>query len=166
MSAIITNSGHVLAARQFANAGKFYYKLGHNPVWTTEPATPTESSDVTSLIGMKRVEKVAYVVPDVDGVIEYRGKTYTEVAESEIFEKGAKYVMLTATIVDGDFPIGTQYNQLALVTDVETVVGSEESYVLLPNQITNEGNSALIDYRRTVIIDESSVVHLTVISEF
>ena len=127
---------------------------------------PTENSDVTTLVGLKRVERTSFVVPDPNGSIQYRGKTYSEVQEANIFTRKANYVMLTADIQDGDFPLGTEYNQLVLCTNVVHKPGKENSYTLTPNDITSQGNTVIADYRRSVIIDESSIVHLTLILEF
>ena len=166
MSAIITSSGHVLSAINFATEGPYYYKIGKDNSWTDDPKTPTLDSDTTNLVGLKRVEKVSYVVPDAVGTIKYRGKTYAEVPFSIVQEKKAHYVMLTASIKDGDFPLGTAYNQLVLTTNVVPKLGKEDSYTLLPNDVTSVGNTVLTDYRRQVIIDESSVIYLTIILEF
>ena len=166
MSAIITSSGHVLAAQQFSKKAPYYFKLGKDATWTANPQAPNENSDVATLVGLKRVERVAFVVPDAAGSIQYRGKTYSEVAESNIFTRKANYVMLTADIQDGDFPLGTEYNQLVLCTNVVTKPGKANSYTLTPNDITSQGNTVIADYRRSVIMDESSIVHLTLILEF
>ena len=166
MSAIITTSGHVMSAVNFGTEGPYYFKLGKDSSWTTNPKKPTAESDVTALVGLKKIEKLVYVVPDAAGSILYRGKTYAEVPLSNVYTKKAKYVMLTADVKDGDFPLGTEYNQLVLATNVVPKAGYEEAYTLLPTQITSQGNSILTDYRRSVIIDESSVIHLSLIIEF
>lgn len=166
MSAIITSNGHVLSAQQFAKKSPYYFKLGRDASWTANPPSPTENSDVTTLVGLKRVERTSFVVPDPNGSIQYRGKTYSEVQEANIFTRKANYVMLTADIQDGDFPLGTEYNQLVLCTNVVHKPGKENSYTLTPNDITSQGNTVIADYRRSVIVDESSIVHLTLILEF
>ena len=142
MSAIITSSGHVLAAQQFSKKTPYYFKLGKDATWTANPQAPNENSDVATLVGLKRV------------------------SESNIFTRKANYVMLTADIQDGDFPLGTEYNQLVLCTNVVTKPGKANSYTLTPNDITSQGNTVIADYRRSVIMDESSIVHLTLILEF
>lgn len=166
MSAIITDSGHVLSAQSFMSKDKYYFKLGKDAAWISDPQTPTQSSDVNTLVGAKRVSRKAYVVEHEEGTIQYLGKKYKEVDPANIFTENAHCVYLHAQIADGDFVPGTEYNQLVLSTNLVTATGKEDAYTLLPADIKNQGNTIMCDYRRSVIIDENSLIDLTLILEF
>ena len=166
MSAIVTSNGRTMLAKSFMKNGKVHFGLGHDSKCSDQPPKPVATSTIVSLVGMKRAEKLAYVIPDVNGKISYRGKTYTEIPEADIFTKQCKHVLITSEIADGDFDYGTKYNQISINTDVVTIPGKENSFTLKPSEISKPGISFVIDFRRTVIVDTDTASALTVVLEF
>lgn len=150
MSAISTSGSHVSRALDFYNKDSLYFCIGKSSSWAddTQPPVPVSTTtDVSEIIGFKKVEVKQLVIPDPNGSIVYRNTTWSIVLPINAISQGAKYVYLKTVIQYSDLPVG-YYRQVGLYSNLVPAVGVPSGqYSLLPAQVADRGILEAFDNR-------------------
>ena len=175
---VATTSGHVSRAILFYNMKNLYFSLGKTTPWEGEleaekegkpfsaPAPSVETTEITELIGLKRIEYKSLVVPDDEGTLVYREKSWRKVSVEEAIQHKARWVYIEASIYYDEFK-ATAYRQIGVhsMVPLQDEV-PENTSVLLPNQIKNQGILEILDQRKVVNRNEDSKDTFSMIIEF
>lgn len=150
MAAINTNGSHVSRALDFYNKDSIYFCIGKSAAWpdeTTPPDPSITATDISEIIGFKKVEVKQLVIPDPDGTITYRSSKWSVVSPANALAQGAKYVYLKTVIQYNDLPVG-YYRQVGLYSNLIPAVGVPAGqYNLLPSEVANRGILEALDNR-------------------
>jgi len=131
---LVTNGGRTLMARLLAGedvGALAWFAIGRGD-WADKQAPPSESVDATALAdetARKRVERYAYLVPDVAGSIVYNGVTYAET------QTPTPIVAFYATLTESE-AVGHQICEEGLFGG--TVVTTASPYAL-PGEVSSPG---------------------------
>ena len=101
---ITTTAGHVSRAILFQKMPYIYFGLGRTSPWEGEteaaengkefspPLPSVNATKLDEIIGMKRVDTKSLVVPDDNGTVVYRDRTWRKISPEEAIELGAHWV--------------------------------------------------------------------------
>lgn len=174
---VATTAGHVSRAISFCNLNSVYLGLGKTSPWEGEteaavageefsaPLPSVDTTELTELIGLKKVDVKSLVYPDDEGTIVYRTQTWRKVSEDEAISLGAHWVYLEVSILYEEFP-AVAYRQIGIFSRVELNNNTENSSVLLPADIKSTGILEILDQRKVVTRNEDSKDTFSLIIEF
>lgn len=170
---VTTTVGHVSRAISFYELDSVYFGLGRTTPWANEdedgfsaPLPSVDATELTELIGLKRVDVKALVTPDDEGTVVYRDQTWKKISPSDAVTLGAHWVYIEASIEYDDLP-ASAYRQIGVLSRVEVNDGvSETKSVLLPDEIKSQGILEIIDQRKVVTRNEDSRDTFSMIIEF
>lgn len=175
---VTTTVGHVSRAISFQEMNSIYFALGRTSPWAGEieaaeageefsaPLPSVEATELDELIGMKKVDTKALVVPDDEGSIVYRDRTWRRISAEEAIQLGAHWVYIEASIYYDELP-ATAYRQIGVFSRVALKEGVLESQsILLPSDIKSIGILEVIDQRKVVTRNEDSRDTFSMIIEF
>lgn len=175
---ITTTSGHVSRAILFQQMPYIYFGLGRPEPWPGEteaaeaneefsaPLPNVDALTVDSLIGMKKVDVKALVVPDEEGTVVYRDRVWRKISAEEAIQKQAHWVYLEASIYYDELP-ATAYRQIGVYSMVQLKEGVPANQsVLLPEHIESQGILEILDNRKVVTRNEDSRDTFSIIIEF
>ena len=175
---ITTTMGHVSRAILFQQLPYIYFGLGRSTPWEGEteaaennedfsaPLPSVDAQTLDELIGMKRVDVKALVVPDEDGTVVYRDRTWRKISPAEAIQLKAHWVYIEASIYYDELP-ARAYRQIGVYSMVTLKEGvAENSSVLLPDDIENTGVLEVLDNRKVVTRNDDSRDTFSMIIEF
>lgn len=175
---ITTTSGHVSRAILFQQMKYIYFGLGRPNAWEGEleaeenneefsaPLPNADATKVDNLIGMKKVDVKALVIPDEEGTVVYRDRVWRKITPEEAISKGAHWVYIEASIYYDELP-ATAYRQIGVYSFVQLNDGVPENQsVLLPEHIKDEGILEVLDNRKVVTRNEDNRDTFSMIIEF
>ena len=170
---VTTTMGHVSRAISFYELNNIYFGLGRTSPWSGEdeedfvaPLPSVDTTELTELIGLKRVETKALVIPDDEGTVVYRDQTWKKISPDEAIEQGAHWVYIEASILYDELP-ASAYRQIGVHSRVKLADGiSEYKSVLLPDEIETQGVLEILDQRKVVTRNEDSRDTFSMIIEF
>jgi hypothetical protein len=150
MTAISTFGSHVSRALDFYNKDSIYFCIGRTTQWPDEQSPPEllpSVTDVTEIIGFKKVEVKQLVIPDANGTIVYHNSKWSSVIPSNALSAGAKWVYVKTVIQYSDLPVG-YYRQVGLYSNLIPATGVPAGqFSLLPDQVSERGILELADNR-------------------
>ena len=115
---------------------------------------------------MKKVDTKALVVPDDEGSIVYRDRTWRRISAEEAIQLGAHWVYIEASIYYDELP-ATAYRQIGVFSRVALKDGVLESQsILLPSDIKSIGILEVLDQRKVVTRNADSRDTFSMIIEF
>ncbi len=176
---VTTTSGHVSRAISFYELAAVYFGLGRTSPWEgeinedgtknpdfTAPLPMVTTRALDELIGMKRVDVKALVVPDDEGTVVYRDQTWRKISPEEAIELEAHWVYIEASILYDELP-AVEYRQIGVFSRVSLndEVPANKS-ILLPEDIKNTGILEILDQRKVVTRNEDSKDTFSMIIEF
>ena len=181
--AILTIDGHVSRAVDFYKRGDIYFGIGKSTEWTEDnrtestpdsrvvneynPPRPELTSELEGLLGVKKVERMYLVVPDVNGSLLYRDTRWSVVGLDDAFNEGARWVYLSTSLSYNELPIDISYRQIGIMTGVQRVEGVDPSkYTLELDEISDQGITEVIDYRKPIYRELDQREELVLIVEF
>lgn len=175
---ITTIAGHVSRAILFQQMPYIYFGLGRTSPWDGEleaaengedfsaPLPSVETTKFDELIGMKRVNVKALVVPDDEGSVVYRDRAWRRVSADEAITLGAHWVYLETSIYYDELPVSA-YRQIGVFSMVKLKEGvPENKEILFPEDIEHQGILEVLDQRRVVTRNEDSRDTFSMIIEF
>lgn len=182
--AVCTLKAHVSRALDFYNKESIYFAIGKYTVWKSgdfpgynssinydiNPPVPTNTSDMSEIIGYKKAEFKALVVQDNNGSLEYRGTKWRVVSPSDAIAEGARWVFVSTGLAYQDFAVEASknvYRKVGVYTGLVPKSGiSEATYALLPSQVQSQGLLEVIDFRKPVYRDTDVREKLKIVLEF
>ena len=182
--AICTLKAHVSRALDFYNKDSIYFAIGKYTQWASgdfpgydpsinydiNPPVPTNTSDMSEIIGYKKAEFEALVVQDANGSLEYRGTKWRVVSPSEAINDGARWVFVSTSLAYQDFAVESSknvYREVGVYTGlVPNSDVSAATYALLPSQVQDQGLLEVIDFRKPVYRDTDVREKLKIVLEF
>ena len=175
---VTTTAGQVSRAILFQQMPYIYFGLGRSTPWEGEleaaenneefsaPLPSVEATTLDELIGMKRVDVKALVVPDEEGTVVYRDRTWRKISAEEAIRLQAHWVYIEASIYYDELP-ARAYRQIGVFSMVTLKEGvPENKQVLLPDDIENTGILEVLDQRKVVTRNEDSRDTFSMIIEF
>ena len=175
---ITTTAGHISRAILFQQMPYIYFGLGRSSPWDGEleaaesgeefssPLPSVDAKGLDELIGMKRVDVKALVIPDEEGTVVYRDRIWRKITPEEAIQKDAHWVYLEASIYYDELP-ARAYRQIGIYSMVTLNDGvPENKSVLLPADIKNTGILEILDNRKVVTRNEDSRDTFSLIIEF
>ena len=181
---VTTTAGHVSRAILFQQMPYIYFGLGRTSPWEGEtyaaehegfdadgvefsaPLPSVEATALDELIGMKRVDVKALVVPDEEGTVVYRDRTWRKISAEEAIRLQAHWVYIEASVYYDELP-AREYRQIGVFSMVKLKDGiPENKSVLLPDDIENTGILEILDQRKVVTRNEDSRDTFSMIVEF
>lgn len=169
---VTTTAGHVSRAISFFELPNIYFGLGKTSPWEGEsesdfsaPLPSIEAKELDELIGLKKVDVKSLVYPDDDGTIIYRDQTWRRISAEDAIKLGAHWVYIEASILYNELP-AVAYRQIGVFSRVKPKEGSENSSILLPEQIDSTGILEIFDQRKVVTRNEDSRDTFSMIVEF
>lgn len=170
---VTTNVGHVSRAISFYEMNSVYFGLGKTSPWDgeseedfTAPLPSVEATELTELIGMKKVEIKSLVTPDDDGTIIYRDQTWRKISPEEAISLGAHWVYIETSILYEELP-ESAYRQIGVFSRVKPKSNIQIGQkVLLPSEIESVGILEILDQRKVVTRNEDSRDTFSMIVEF
>lgn len=175
---ITTTAGHVSRAILFQQMPYIYFGLGRSSPWDGEleaaengeefssPLPSVDATNLDELIGMKRVDVKALVIPDEEGTVVYRDRVWRKISPEEAIQKAAHWVYLEASIYYDELP-ARAYRQIGIYSMVTLNDGvPENKSVLLPDDIKSTGILEVLDNRKVVTRNEDSRDTFSMIIEF
>lgn len=153
---IFTNSSHCARALAFMEQGDIYFGIGRTTPWEGEVATdfipPEPDVDtvaIEELVGLKKADRVAMVIPDDEGEIEYATMRFRTLTQEEAFQQKSRWVLVEVTIRFDELP-PVSYRQIGIYSRVRTIEGSQGKQILMPNEIEDVGLLEVINNRKVV----------------
>ena len=175
---VTTTAGHVSRAILFQQIPYIYFGLGRTSPWDGElaaaesgeefsaPLPSVDTKELDELIGMKRVDVKALVVPDDEGTVVYRDRVWRKISADEAIKLGAHWVYIEASIYYDELP-ARAYRQIGVFSMVKLNDGvPENKSVLLPDDIKHQGILEVLDQRKVVTRNEDSRDTFSMIIEF
>ena len=181
---ITTTAGHVSRAILFQQMPYIYFGLGKSTPWEGEtyadehdgknedgsdfsaPLPNVDTTELDELIGMKRCDVKALVVPDDEGTVVYRDRTWRKISAEEAINLKAHWVYIEASVYYDELP-ARAYRQIGVFSMVKLKEGvAENKSVLLPEDIENTGILEVLDQRKVVTRNEDSRDTFSLIIEF
>ena len=175
---ITTAMGHTSRAILFQQLPYIYFGLGRYSPWEGEveaaesgtdfsaPLPSVQAKTLDELIGLKKVDVKSLVVPDEDGTVVYRDRTWRKISKEQAIELGAHWVYIEASIYYDELP-ATAYRQIGVFSMVEVNEGIPEGKdLLLPSEIKSTGILEILDNRKVVTRNEDSKDTFSMIVEF
>ena len=181
---ITTTMGHVSRAILFQQMPYIYFGLGRTSPWEGEtyaaehgglnedgsefsaPLPSVETTELDELIGMKRVDTKALVIPDDEGTVVYRDRTWRKISAEEAIQLAAHWVYIEASVYYDELP-ARAYRQIGVHSMVKLAEGvPENKSILLPEDIVHQGILEVLDQRKVVTRNEDSRDTFSMIIEF
>lgn len=179
--AICTLKAHVSRALDFYNKDSIYFCIGKTSEWDStdvedydstvdydqNPPLPTNTSDMSEVIGYKRIEFKSPVVQDDNGTLEYRGTKWRVVNPESAVEEGARWIFLSAGLTYNELPADKPYRKIGVYTGLTPNDDvSSAQYALLPSQVSDPGLLEVIDFRRPIWRDTDVRERICLVLEF
>jgi len=167
VSGIITTHGHVRRAYEFYNRSNIYVGIGRTTPWVDENIPPIPTGDETAVVeifGYKNLHSKMYVVPDPEGELSYRGQGWREVQPENIYDEGAKWVLVKFFLEFDELPL-IGYRQIGIYTGLEKLPGVSDG-PLVPEQVVNPGILEVIDNKKVESREVDKKEEITLIIEF
>lgn len=139
---VVTFKGHTKRAISWYRQTEIYMAIGRQTPWENEhePPYPIPSDDIEEVICYKKVEQRYLVIKDDNGTIFYRGAKYRILTEEEAYELNARWVFVSTWLNYNEAPVGVQYRQVGLYTDLQRKEGVlPGQYLLLPDEVEDPG---------------------------
>lgn len=169
---ITTTMGHVSRAISFQELPNVYFGIGRTTPWDGEdepefsaPLPSVDATELDELIGLKKVDMKSLVVPDEDGTIVYRDRTWRRISAEEAIQLGAHWVYIEASILYDELP-ASAYRQIGVFSRVQPKPSISSTSILLPNEIESTGVLEILDQRKVVTRNIDSRDTFSMIIEF
>lgn len=169
---ITTTMGHVSRAISFQELPNVYFGIGRTTPWDGEtepdfsaPLPSVEATELDELIGLKKVDIKSLVVPDEDGTLIYRDRTWRKISAEEAIELGAHWVYIEASILYEELPVSA-YRQIGVFSRVKPKSTVTSPSILLPEDIESTGVLEILDQRKVVTRNADSRDTFSMIIEF
>ena len=169
---ITTTMGHVSRAISFQELPNVYFGLGRTSPWENEsdpdfsaPLPSVTATELDELIGLKKVDVKSLVVPDEDGTIIYRDRTWRRISADEAIALGAHWVYIEASVLYEELP-ATAYRQIGVFSRVKPKDSVVSTSILMPDDIQNLGVLEILDQRKVVTRNADSRDTFSMIIEF
>lgn len=169
---ITTTMGHVSRAISFQELPNVYFGIGRTTPWDGEsdddfsaPLPSVDATELDELIGLKKVDIKALVVPDEDGTLIYRDRTWRKISAEEAIQLGAHWVYIEASILYDELP-ATAYRQIGVFSRVQPKSTVTSPSILLPEDIESTGVLEILDQRKVVTRNVDSRDTFSMIIEF
>lgn len=156
---VVTYLGHTSRALSFYALDDIYLGIGKTSAWqddetTNENFIPPEpnldATELTELVGMKKLTRKQLVMPDENGTIQYRNTTWKVISEEEAVENQARWVYVECCIYFDELPL-VDYRQIGIFSRVQKATGVDKTQtVLLPKDIKSMGLLEVMDNRHVV----------------
>lgn len=169
MPALLTINSRVQRAEDFSKKN-LYLAIGKTQTEWDDPNNPpvpdATATEIVELAFIKKVDTIKFVIPDATGSIVFRDTKWSEVAESDIYAKQARYLYLSTTLYYDKVPI-VNYRQIGIIENPVDTSGNicKDDYYPA-DAISSQGFLHFIDNRRVVTRDVSQYEIISVIIEF
>ncbi|MDP4224913.1 MAG: hypothetical protein Q8910_00890 [Bacteroidota bacterium] len=140
MPIIATNQIPTSRAIDFFYKTDVFFGIGGPSAWADDnnPPAAYPSDTITNLIGVKQMENIYLVVPDVNGTITYQDSKWSIVPPDQAKSKNIKHVYVDTTLMYDELPL-TTYRQVGLYTKIVRGSGVREVETL---QVTGPATSS------------------------
>jgi len=139
--------GMIRALLTFKNNEVFWFVVARTQTpWDNETSPPQETVDTVSLAeigGLQKAQTVSLCYPDPNGVIQFRGQSYSLVSDDHAYDYDSRYLYCSTLLKFDTFPIVT-FRQFGILVGVVPKTGYENNTVLTPDQVQDYGK--LIGY--------------------
>lgn len=163
---IVTNVGRTKRLEDFLkNKNSIWFGFGKTSNWPDEnnpPIPDVEATGVEELSGLKKARKVVAVKEDINGIIEYDGKKWTAINDTDIFTQKAKYCYIEVLLENQELS-ATSYRQIGVFEGLTT---SSSAQFIQSSQVTNWGRMIILLNRKKVLRGTDQKEQLSLIVEF
>lgn len=142
---IITNTAHCSRAIAFVEQGDIFIGIGRTSPWEGEneegfvpPEPNLNAENLDELIGMKRADRVSFVMPDEHGEIEYANIKFKTLSKAEALKEKSRWVLVECTIYFDELP-PVAYRQIGIFSRVQVEDGQGKKRILMPDDIKDVG---------------------------
>ena len=167
--ATTTIGGHVARALDFFDNNDVYFAIGKSDPWVDEdypPAPSINDSDVTGVIGLKKIESKHMVVPDEEGDIVYRDSRWRIVPYDQAVVENARWVYISCSLLYDELPL-VDYRQVGVYSRVVKNEGIlPGKFNLLPSEVADLGILEIIDNRKKTSRNLDQKETLSIVLEF
>lgn len=117
-----------------------------SPYSDTNPPIPLPSAPLDNPIGYVLVNGIYLVYPSQTGIFLYNGSYWAQSTVADAQTNEAYYILVEASIVGSELPVGEEYREMAIFYNLVPVSG-QTGTALVPSQVSSQGTLLVLDYR-------------------
>lgn len=165
---VMTEDSHVSRALGFLLQPGIYFGLGGQSPWPDDdaPPEPNPLSKIDDVFSYRSAESKTLVVPDENGTLIYKGKTWAFVEQSQAYARGAKWAYLDARFKWDEHPLST-FRRVGLYSNlIKNPEIPNNKMNILPSEVLSQGVLECVEFVKPSSRNRDKIETMFLIIEF